>query len=75
MKIRQAILLGALSLPLIAGASFAADSGRSLIDAAKAGDRAAVQTLLGRGTNVNLAQADGTTALFWAASRVKGRGT
>jgi len=69
MKIRQAILLSALSLPLIAGASFAADSNRSLIDAAKAGDRAAVQAFLGRGMNVNLTQADGTTALFWAASR------
>jgi ankyrin repeat protein len=70
MNVRTAILLSSLSLPLMAGASFAADSGnRSLIDAAKAGDRAAVQALLGRGTNANLTQADGTTALFWAASR------
>src|SRR6185503_21161011 len=69
MKIRQAILLSALSLPLIAGASFAADSNRSLVDAAKAGDRAAVQALLDAGKDANAAQPDGTTALFWAATR------
>jgi serine/threonine-protein phosphatase 6 regulatory ankyrin repeat subunit B len=66
MKVRATILASAL----LAGAAFAADNGeRSLIDAAKQGDRAAVQALVNGGKNANLAQADGTTALFWAASR------
>jgi uncharacterized protein len=37
-----------------------------LVDAVKAGDRAAVQTLLASKANVNAAEADGTTALHWA---------
>ena len=37
-------------------------------DAAMQHDRAAVQTLLKRGEDVNAAQADGMTALHWAAS-------
>jgi uncharacterized protein len=69
MKIRRAILLSALSLPLVAGASFGADSSHSLVDAVKAGDRAAVQALLDAGKDANAAQPDGTTALFWAATR------
>src|SRR5213080_1112090 len=43
----------------------AAGSGTSLIDAVKAGDRAAVRTLLTRST-VNSSEADGMTALHWA---------
>src|SRR5687768_14310318 len=70
MKIGTAILLGVLGLPLLAGASLGADSGNaSPVDVAKQGDRSALQALLDRGTNVNMAQADGTTALFWAGSR------
>jgi len=37
-----------------------------LVDAVKAGDRAAVQTLLANKANVNAAEADGTTPLHWA---------
>ena len=43
----------------------AAGAGTSLIDAVKAGDRAAVRTLLTRST-VNTPEADGMTALHWA---------
>lgn len=41
----------------------------TLIDAARAGDRATVKTLVQKGANVNDAQADGTTALHWASYR------
>ena len=43
----------------------AAGTGTTLIDAVKAGDRAAVRTLATR-TAVNAAEADGMTALHWA---------
>jgi ankyrin repeat protein len=40
-----------------------------LIDAAKAGDTAAAVALLAGGADVNASEADGTTALHWAAHR------
>ncbi|MCS5688053.1 MAG: ankyrin repeat domain-containing protein, partial [Acidimicrobiales bacterium] len=40
-----------------------------LIEAVKAGDSAAVSTLLGTGTDVDAAQPDGATALHWAVFR------
>jgi uncharacterized protein len=40
-----------------------------LIDAARSADAAAVRTLIGRGVDVNAAEADGTTALHWASYR------
>jgi len=40
-----------------------------LIDAARSGDSKTVQTLLQQKAEVNLAEADGTTALHWAAHR------
>ncbi len=40
-----------------------------LVDAVKSGDAAAVRTLLARDVDVNAAEADGTTALHWAAHR------
>jgi ankyrin repeat protein len=52
------VLVAAVSLSAAAGTT-------SLIDAVKAGDRAAVRTLLTRST-VNAAEADGMTALHWA---------
>ncbi len=42
--------------------------GDSVVDAAKAKDAAAVKALLKNGADVNAAQADGMTALHWAAS-------
>src|SRR5262245_18116323 len=70
MRIRAIVLAGVFGRPLIAGASLAADSiDRSLVDAAKKGDREAVRSLLGGGKGANVAAPDGTTALFWAASR------
>jgi ankyrin repeat protein len=52
------VALTAASLGAVGGTT-------SLIDAVKAGDRAAVRTLLTRNT-VNSAEADGMTALHWA---------
>jgi ankyrin repeat protein len=54
-----------LALGLQPSALFGAGGTTSLIDAVKAGDRAAVRTLLTRST-VNSAEADGMTALHWA---------
>ena len=57
-------------MPLVASAAVAAETGNlSLEDAAKLGDRAAVQSLLSGRADVNLPEADGTTALMWAAYR------
>ena len=44
----------------------AAGPGSSLIDAVKAGDRAAARRLLTQRVDVNATEADGTTALHWA---------
>jgi uncharacterized protein len=55
-----------LSLLLLAGAS-AAQPNAPLADAAEKMDRARVADLLKRGADVNAAQADGMTALHWAA--------
>ena len=61
--------LSALSPIIVASvlvASLAAASGTTLIDAVKAGNRAAVRTLATK-TTVNATEADGMTALHWAA--------
>lgn len=55
----------ALSLAIPAGAAAQAP----LIKAVKAADRAAVTSLLRAGTDVNAREADGTTALYWAAQK------
>jgi ankyrin repeat protein len=47
----------------------AAASGVELIDAVKAGDRAAVGALLKKGADANAAEGDGATALHWAVQR------
>ena len=44
-------------------------AGEKLVDAAKAGDKAAVRTLLQQKSDANAAEPDGTTALHWAAYR------
>src|SRR5215831_11420106 len=39
----------------------------ALVDAAKSGNKDVLRSLLQKGTNVNAADADGTTALHWAS--------
>src|SRR5260370_25236592 len=58
------LTLSTLSL-LVATAGMAADL--RLVEAAKSGDKAAVRSLLKQRVDVNASQADGATALSWAA--------
>ena len=44
-------------------------NGRDLIDAARRGDAAVVEALLGAGTDVDATEGDGSTALLWASHR------
>jgi uncharacterized protein len=70
MSIRAKLLAGVLSLPLLAGAALAADTGKlSLADAAKLGDRDAVRSLLNGRAKEDMAGREGTAALILAASR------
>ena len=70
MALRTRISVGSsIALLLsITGFAVAADDLR-LLDAVKNRDRAAVRSLVADRVNVNVAQADGTTALAWAANR------
>jgi len=69
MSIRATILASVLSLPLVAGAALAADTGNSaLVNAAKQGDRAAVQSILSGPAKQEIAATQGVAALIWAAS-------
>lgn len=52
---------------LTAGVSFGASPDLRLIDAVKRGDKAAIGALLHQGADRNAAEADGATALHWAA--------
>jgi ankyrin repeat protein len=52
---------------LLLGGSAMAQSGAPLADAAEKKDRAKIAALLKKGADVNAAQADGMTALHWAA--------
>src|SRR5437762_8382582 len=64
------ICLGALAaLPLSGMIIHAAAGGGSVVEAAMSGNRDAVRTLLKDGADVNTAQADGMTALHWAAQK------
>jgi ankyrin repeat protein len=56
------VLLAALSAPTSAATS-------EIADAARRGDRAAVQALLAKKVDANAPQADGATALHWAVFR------
>jgi len=70
MSIRAIFLTGVLGLPLVAAAAFAADTGAvSLVDAAKKGDRSAVQTMLSGPAKADLVGSQGSAALIWAAAR------
>lgn len=70
MSIRATILTSVLSVPLIAAAALAADTGNpSLVNAAKQGDRDAVRSILNSPAMKDVADTQGTAALIWAASR------
>src|SRR6476619_1794840 len=47
----------------------ATDSRPPIVDAAKRGDRAALQALVGKHADVNTTEPDGSTALHWASYR------
>lgn len=57
----------ALAVWLVAGVVSAAQSDRSVVEAAKAQDHGGVQALVAADADVNVAQPDGATALHWAA--------
>jgi ankyrin repeat protein len=70
MRIREMFLAGVLSGPLVVSAALAADTGnQSLVNAAKQGDRAAVQSMLNGPAKMDVISAQGGAALIWAASR------
>jgi len=50
----------------------ATDSRPPIVDAAKRGDRAALQALVGKHADVNTTEPDGSTALHWASYRDDG---
>jgi ankyrin repeat protein len=56
----------ALVVAILAGTTARADSGSALADAVEKKATAAVIALLEKGADVNIPQADGTTALHWA---------
>jgi len=68
MIARAAALISALALGWLNVVSGAAGAS-AVADAAQAGDRTAVANLLKQAADVNAAQADGMTALHWAALR------
>jgi len=69
MSIRAILLASVLGVPLVAGAALAAGTGDlSLLNAAKQGDRNAVQSLL-NGPAKDVAGAEGRAALIWAITR------
>src|SRR5689334_10845950 len=63
--------LGTLALLPFAGSIRAAapTGGDAVVEAAMSGNRDAVKSLLKDGADVNTAQADGMTALHWAAQK------
>jgi ankyrin repeat protein len=70
MSIRALLLTSVLSLPLVAAAALAADTGNlSLVNAAKQGDRDAVRSILNSPAKQDIAGAEGGAALILAASR------
>jgi ankyrin repeat protein len=70
MSIRAILLASVLGVPLVAGAALAAGTGDlSLLNAAKQGDRNAVQSLLNGPAKKDVAGAEGRAALIWAITR------
>ena len=63
-------MLGALAAAPVAGMMAASPAGGdAVVEAAMSGNRDAVRALLKDGADVNTAQADGMTALHWAAQK------
>ena len=60
-------IIGTIGLALLLGASSFAASKSPLADAAEKSDRATIRVLLKQHADVNAPQADGITALHWAA--------
>jgi ankyrin repeat protein len=69
MNMRAMLLAGLLGSTFLAGAALAAENILTLQTAAKEGNRAAMQSLLNSPVKPNVAGAEGTAALVWAASR------
>ena len=70
LNLLRGISLGALVVALgLGGLLTAAPSSSAVADAAQNGDRDSVRSLLKQAADVNAAQADGMTALHWAAMR------
>src|SRR5918911_862824 len=76
MAMRRTIInlvcFGALATLPLAGSMRAAapmGGGSAVVEAAMSGNRDAVKNLLKEGADVNTAQADGMTALHWAAQK------
>jgi ankyrin repeat protein len=61
--------LAALPLSVMTHAAPGAAGGAAVVEAAMSGNRDAVRTLLKDGADVNTTQADGMTALHWAAQK------
>jgi uncharacterized protein len=64
--------LPALIVLAVAASIAATDSRPPIVDAAKRGDRAALQALVGKHADVNTTEPDGSTALHWASYRDDG---
>jgi ankyrin repeat protein len=70
MSVKATTLAGLLSLPFLAGAALAVETSKlSLADAARQGGYEAVRSLLNDRAKEDVAGAEGTAALIWAASR------
>jgi ankyrin repeat protein len=69
MRIRHAVAVCAVLVVPAIYLTVLSAANSPLADAAMKGDKAAVQTLIQQKADVNLAQADGATAIQWAAYR------
>ena len=69
MHVRARGLVGMGMVMLLSVAAFAAEVDLRLVEAVEKGDKSTVRDLLGQNVDVNLSQADGTTALAWAVHR------
>ncbi|MFP5379513.1 MAG: ankyrin repeat domain-containing protein, partial [Vicinamibacteria bacterium] len=65
--LRAALLIAAIAVSVQSAPLGALSASSAVADAAMAGDRALVRTLLQQGGDVSAAQGDGMTALHWAA--------